>query len=368
MNRRQLLQQSAALSVAAGFPAAALALPMLDPFAPSPGPWRTYEITTKIELVSAKGAAQAWIPIPAIAQPNWIRPGQSKWKTNASTVAIHRDPGWSAPMVYAQWAASSAIPSLEIVGRVATRDRAVDLKKPGSVADLSPADRARYTSPTTLIPTDGIVKSTADKITASTDSDLAKARAIYEWIVDNTFRNPKTPGCGLGNIQTMLVTGDLGGKCADINALYVGLARATGLPARDLYGIRVGPSDFGYKSLGANTPDVTHAQHCRAEVFLTGFGWVPVDPADVRKVVLEEPPGHLALDNALVTDARTTLFGAWESNWVAYNDGHDVRLPGSSHRELGFLMYPHAEAGGERLDCLAADDFRYTITAHEITG
>jgi len=80
---------------------------------------------------------------------------------------------------------------------------------------------------------------------------------------------------------------------------------------------------------------VTHAQHCRAEVFLTGFGWVPVDPADVRKVVLEEPPGHLALDNALVTDARTTLFGAWESNWVAYNDGHDVRLPGSSHRELG---------------------------------
>jgi len=78
---------------------------------------------------------------------------------------------------------------------------------------------------------------------------------------------------------------------------------------------------------------------------------VPVDPADVRKVVLEEPPGHLALDNALVTDARTTLFGAWESNWVAYNDGHDVRLPGSSHRELGFLMYPQAEAGGERLDC-----------------
>ena len=84
--------------------------------------------------------------------------------------------------------------------------------------------------------------------------------------------------------------------------------------------------------------------------------------------MLEEPPGHLALDNALVTDARTTLFGAWESNWVAYNDGHDVRLPVSSHRELGFLMYPQAEAGGERLDCLAADDFRYTITAHEITG
>jgi len=115
-----------------------------------------------------------------------------------------------------------------------------------------------------LIPTDGIVKSTADKITASTDSDLAKARAIYEWIVDNTsgIRKPRVAVSATFKRCSSRATWR---KCADINALYVGLARATGLPARDLYGIRVGPSDFGYKSLGANTPDVTHAQHCRAE-------------------------------------------------------------------------------------------------------
>src|ERR1700756_1245196 len=83
--------------------------------------------------------------------------------------------------------------------------------------------------------------------------------------------------------------------CADLNALYVGLARAVGLPARDVYGIRIAPSKFGYKSLGTGTEVVSKAQHCRAEVFLTGFGWGPVDPADVRKVVLEEPPGQLGL-------------------------------------------------------------------------
>ena len=65
------------------------------------------------------------------------------------------------------------------------------------------------------------------------------------------------------------------------------------LPARDVYGLRVAPSKFGYKSLGAGSEVVTKAQHCRAEVFLDGFGWVPVDPADVRKVVLEEPPANL---------------------------------------------------------------------------
>jgi hypothetical protein len=61
-------------------------------------------------------------------------------------------------------------------------------------------------------------------------SGSAKARRIYEWIVDNTFRDPKTRGCGIGDIASMLKTGDLGGKCADLNALYVGLARAVGLP------------------------------------------------------------------------------------------------------------------------------------------
>ena len=54
-------------------------------------------------------------------------------------------------------------------------------------------------------------------------TDVDKARAIYEWIVDNTFRDPKVKGCGIGDITTMLETGYLGGKCADLNALYVGL-------------------------------------------------------------------------------------------------------------------------------------------------
>ncbi len=138
------------------------------------------------------------------------------------------------------------------------------------------------------------------------------------------------------------------------------------LPARDIYGLRVAPSAFGYKSLGAKNEVVTKAQHCRAEVFLDGFGWVPVDPADVRKVVLEEPPGNLALTDDKVVQARNTLFGSWETNWLAYNSAHDVALPGAKGRKVGFLMYPQAEVGGERLDCLDADAFKYVITAREL--
>jgi signal transduction histidine kinase len=130
------------------------------------------------------------------------------------------------------------------------------------------------------------VLSKAREIVGARTAPLENARAIYDWIVDNTFRRAETRGCGLGNIAFMLETGDMGGKCADINSLYVGLARAAGLPARDFFGIRVAESAVS-KSLG-KSGDITKAQHCRAEVFIEGKGWLPVDPADVRKVVLEE--------------------------------------------------------------------------------
>ena len=152
-------------------------------------------------------------------------------------------------------------------------------------------------------------------------------------------------GCGRGDIRVLLETGYLGGKCADLNALYVGLARAAGLPARDVYGIRVAKSELGYKSLGASSEKITKAQHCRAEVYLAQFGWVPVDPADVRKVVLEEPPGNRPLNDEMVTSARKRLFGSWEMNWMAYNFAQDVELPGSS-TTLSFLMYPQAQTSG----------------------
>jgi transglutaminase-like putative cysteine protease len=220
---------------------------------------------------------------------------------------------------------------------------------------------------TNLLPTDGIVKETAAEITRGANTDVEKARAIYEWIVENTFRNPKTRGCGMGDIRFMLESKDLGGKCADLNALYVGLARAAGLPARDVYGIRIAKSELGYKSLGAASENVTKAQHCRAEVHLAEYGWVPVDPADVRKVVLEEPPGNRPLDDSMVKNARTRLFGSWEMNWMAYNFAHDVALPGSSEAPVGFLMYPEAESADGRLDCLDPDNFKYEITSKEIT-
>jgi len=87
-----------------------------------------------------------------------------------------------------------------------------------------------------------------------------------------------------------------------------------GLPARHVYGLRIAKSALGYKSLGLATDIATKGQHCRVEVYVREHGWVPVDPADVRKVALEEPPGNRPLDDEIVSRARSHLFGSWEMN------------------------------------------------------
>ena len=93
---------------------------------------------------------------------------------------------------------------------------------------------------------------------------------------------------------------------------------------------------------------------------------MPVDPADVRKVVLEEPPGNLAITDDKVARARARLFGSWEMNWIAYNFAHDVALPGSKHATLPYFMYPQAETDKVRIDSLDPENFRYAITVKEL--
>jgi transglutaminase-like putative cysteine protease len=362
MNRRDMLKAgvaAGALGLAPRLASAQVA------FAPTPKGWRSYVLTTRLEPMDS--ATRAWIPLPTFATADWQRPGNVTWTGNAKIAERARDPLYGAEMLRVEWAADQQSPLIEVTAQVQTQDRSL-VPGQGSAPPLSDAERKLNLAATELLPTDGLVKETAEDIVKAKKDDVAKARALYEWVVENTFRNPKTLGCGVGDITTMIKTGNLNGKCADLNALYVGLARSVGLPARDVYGIRVVPSQFGFKALGAGSENVTKAQHCRAEVWLPGSGWTPVDPADVRKVVLEEPPGNLPMISPKVVAARKALFGAWEGNWVAFNDAHDVKLPGSNEPAIAFLMYPQAENKGGFLDSLDPDKFKYRITARELTA
>lgn len=365
LSRRTLLKSAGLAAIAAPFVRSAFADPVA--FAPMPGAARSFELTTHIEIAEPKGTTRVWVPVPSRDFAEWFWAHGTTFSGNAADATLRTDPSSGATFVEASWN-GEAKPMLDVVSRFSTRDRAVDTSRPAGARLLSDSERAQFLKPTKFVPLDGIVKQTSDMIVQAKDTDVAKVRAIYEWVVDHTFRDGTVRGCGTGDVVAMLRSNvaAMGGKCADINPLFVGLTRAAGIPARDVYGVRVAPSQFGYKSLGPSTPNVTKAQHCRAEVYLSGIGWVPMDPADVRKVALEEPPGHLDMTTDKVVVARKALFGAWETNWLPYNSAQDVHLS-SSDETIAFLMYPQAQAGGVMLDCLNADTFKYTITSREIS-
>jgi transglutaminase-like putative cysteine protease len=132
--------------------------------------------------------------------------------------------------------------------------------------------------------------------------------------------------------------------------VYLAVARASGIPARDVYGLRMASPKTG---------EITGDFHCWLEFYLPGTGWVPMDPADVRKAMLTE---KLELKDA----------GKWvEFFWggdnlfrIALNRGaRDMVLSDATEAEpLTYFMYPYAEVNGEVKDFFSPTDFKYTVT------
>lgn len=369
MNRRRFIK------VGAAFPAVAAisqlpgiqthALAQQKTFAPKPGTWRTYEVTTQVEVLVPTGVTRVWLPVPSI-DSDYQKSLQSTWTAEGGKVRMVEESKYGAKILTAEFPASVTTPKVQLISRFQTKDRAIDWStKPASVRDA--AALKMWTQPTELIPTDGIVRKTALEAIKGKSTDREKAQALYDWVVANTFREPKVRGCGVGDIKAMLESGNLYGKCADLNALFVGLARSVGIPARDVYGVRIAPSAFGYKALSANSANITRAQHCRAEVHLAGYGWVAMDPADVAKVMREETSEWIkTATHPLIAPVKEKLFGNWEGNWLAFNLAHDVALPGSKGPKIPFFMYPNAETGNTRLDSLDPDNFKYVMSAREV--
>jgi transglutaminase-like putative cysteine protease len=312
MRRREFLKLSAAVPVAA-----VAAFPNSE--VPLPPEWRTFELVTTVEIAAPLGRTQLWLPVPMSATTNYQRLISTDYDAPGAVRAqLVMVPGYDVQLLDVEWRDPATVGRVTLTHRVTTCYRRVALGATGRASSAVAAGESagalqKYLRATALLPTDGIVHATAERICAGKHGEIDKARAIYEWVVESTTRDPKTRGCGMGDVGSMLKSGYLGGKCADINSLFVALARSVEIPARDAYGIRVADSRLGYKCLG-RSGDVSKAQHCRAEFYAQEMGWIPADPTDVRKILLEEAPGGLSLADSRVRAARSALFGSWEMN------------------------------------------------------
>ena len=325
-------------------------------------PWRTYDITSTIALGKVSGKTRIWLPLALYKDTPWQRSLGHGWQGNFASAGIYRDPVAELVVFYADWNVDTTAPQLQITSQVAKRDRHFDITRRGSAAERSDVLR-RCLQSSNLVPTDGLVRRTAERAVGRIKDPVAQGKAIYDWVVENTSYDPSRPGVGRGDIEAMLDSGHLSGKSADISLLFVGLCRSIGIPARPIFGQRIDSSRL-FAGLGA-TGNLSTAQQCRAEFYTPGYGWIPVNPADVRKAIDEE---HLSSSDPKLIVLRKLLFGFWEMNWVAFNTAQDVSLRGSNGHPLPFLALPQVETAAGRFDSLDTSRFSYTVNASRVEG
>ena len=319
--------------------------------------WRTYDIRSTVKLTPGQGKARIWLPLVQYKDTPWARALGHNWQGNFENAGIYRDPVAEMEVFYADWPESVSNPQLQIVSQVATQDRHFDITRRGAIAERTEVLR-RCLQSSDYVPTDGIIHRTAERAIGRIKDPLAQAKAIYEWVVENTFYDPQLKSIGNLGIASMLESGNHAGRSADISLLFVALCRSLGIPARPVFGLRVDSSRL-FGSLGS-TGNLSGAQHCRAEFYTPGYGWIPVNPADVRKAIRDE---QLNSGDPKLSVLKKLLFGFWEMNWISFNAAQDVSLRGSSGKTLPFLVYPQLETGEGRFDSRDSSRLTYQVSA-----
>lgn len=316
---------------------------------PGMGQERAGQVTFALEVAAPRDARQVklWFPYPTSDPDQTI--SDLRFDGNYSRFTLSREPNSGALYLYTEWNGPMDPRRLQVTFRARARERRV--RGLADRGNALPIEVRQYLESEFWIPVeDPRVKAVATEATKGKRGILAKARGVYDWVVENTRRDPDVPGCGLGKVEVTIAQRT--GKCADISSVFVAVARAAGVPAREVFGLRLGQP---------GQSDITDGHHCWAEFYLPGTGWVPVDPADVRKVMLAKD-----LDLAAARPVRDYFFGAVDQFRIQLQKGgRGLHFPEGNAEPVNYFMYPYAEVDGVPLDYCKPRDFRYTVTFAE---
>jgi transglutaminase-like putative cysteine protease len=208
---------------------------------------------------------------------------------------------------------------------------------PALVRDEDSKELAQYLRPDRLVPLDDQIHAWARDVVekAHAHTDLEMARAIYDHVV-STVKYDKT-GKGWGRGDIYYACEERRGNCTDFHAIFIGYARAVGIPARFAIGFPL-PADRGEGKITG--------YHCWAEFYAKGIGWVPVDASEAGK----DP------------SRREYFFGAHDENRIEFTKGRDVMLtPTQKGDALNYFVYPYTEIDGR-----AVGETAYEIAYRDI--
>jgi transglutaminase-like putative cysteine protease len=299
----------------------------LSSFSETSAPQRNFEFTylTRIPALPATATtSRIWIPLPQSDRYQTIR--NLKIET-ALPYSKRRDPEYGNEYVYLQVATAKATEpaDVRVSFDVARYEHRVALGAESATAQSGPTspDLQRFLQPDRRIPLQGVIADLSAQETRGLTDPLAKARAIYNYVIA-TMRYDKS-GAGWGNGDAIWACTAKRGNCTDFHSLFIGMMRAAGIPAR---------FEIGFP-LPADQHDGTiPGYHCWAEFYVAPYGWIPVDASEAWK--------H--------PDKKDYFFGAHDDNRLQFTLGRDIRLdPPQQGDPLNYFIYPYAEVDGKPL-------------------
>lgn len=308
-------------------------------------------VTMNFDLTAHEAGKEVklWVPYPVSDQDQLI--SDVAISGDYASSAVYTDRTYGNPILFAVWDKDAKNRKMTL-SFMAQRMEVIRKDFPAEEPEWDHTAFRSDLGATRLGPIDGQVKKLADRITEGKKTVQEKARAIYDWACTNMYRDPDTRGCGEGNVCALLEKP--GGKCTDISSVFIALARASGVPAREIFGIRLGKKE---------KEEITGYQHCWVEFYQPGYGWVPVDPADVRKAMLVE---NLKLDDAKTAEYKAYFWGGIDPCRIKLSSGRDVVLnPPQAGEPLNTFGYPFAQVGGATVDWLDPAAFTYRFTFEE---
>ncbi len=326
---------------------------------------RNYVMKLSFKKNLSQDPLALWIPLP---QSNLYQTRNSlKISTNGQAKII-QDDTWKFDYLTADFR------ELESAELIIEMSLSLDVRSPLSTAEkLSDSERNFFLRHRPHVPVNEFVQNKAEQILndylaknfpdQSQDqiTPVDKAKAIYQWIIEHGERDPHQVGCGLGNVIQSLTDGHICGRCVDISSVAVALLRSAGVPAREIFGIRVGPAQWT-PGLG-RTGVISESFHCKVEFLDEKNFWVVMDPGDVLKLMLDE---KLELGSERVQHISEKLFGSADANWVAFNSFRDSPLSPSTGMTENYFMYPIGLILDERLNPYSPKDFGFEISVNEI--
>ena len=286
-----------------------------------------------------------WIPLPHDSEYQTV--DSIEYDAGSAPSVISGD-DWGNQMLYVEWDENA-----EPADRVVTvhfdvkREEVLYPEIKEDESEVFSEEIKKNLEPSKNLPLNDQVKAKAMEVTEGKSTDLEKARAIYDWVIANMNRNEEGKGCGEGDVCALLDT-TMSGKCTDINSMFVALCRASGIPAREHFGIRI------------NAEDISKNQHCWAEFYVKGTGWVSADPADVLKAVLKN---NWSKEQEETKEKQEYYWGNLDAERIILSDGRDLRLnPAQAGEVLNDFGYPYAEVDGQKLDNYTPDRFVYSYS------